>query len=76
MDFRREGTDGHILTLRMLEQKHQEKKLSLVYLDLEMAYDTIKSRTLWQVFEIYGVEGTLIKAMQSAGICKGEGHHK
>ena len=34
-------------------------------MDLENAYDTIDQHGMWQMLRVYGVEGKLLKAVQS-----------
>ena len=35
------------------------------FIDLEKAYDTIDRHGMWQMLRVYGVEGKLLKAVQS-----------
>ena len=35
------------------------------FMDLEKAYDTINRRGMWQMLKGYGVEGKLLKVVQS-----------
>ena len=35
------------------------------FMDLEKAYDTVDRHGVWQMLSVYGVEGKLMKAVQS-----------
>ena len=41
------------------------KKLYVAFMDLEKAYDKVDWRALWEVLQIYGVGGKLLKAVQA-----------
>ena len=41
------------------------KHVFWAFMDLEKAYDTIDRHGMWQILRVYGVEGKLLKAVQS-----------
>ena len=41
------------------------KDVFWAFMDLEKAYDTIYRHGMWQKLRVYGVEGKLLKAVQS-----------
>ena len=42
------------------------KNVFWVFMDLEMAYDTMDWSGVWQMLRVYGVGGKLLKAMQQS----------
>ena len=41
------------------------KNLYVAYMDLEKAYDRIDRDAMWRVLRMYGVNGSLLKGIQS-----------
>ena len=66
--FRRgRGCVDQIFTIRQLSEKVLEKNKQMVIacIDLEKAYDKVSRDRLWQVLESYGIQGGLLRAIQS-----------
>ena len=66
--FRRgRGCGDQIFTIRQLSEKVLEKNKQMVIacIDLEKAYDKVSRDRLWQVLESYGIQGGLLRAIQS-----------
>ena len=62
-----------MFAVRQVCEKHLAnwKDVFWVFIDLEMAYDTIDHRGMWQMLRVYGVGGKLLKAVQSFYIDSG-----
>ena len=56
-----------MFTLRQLGEKviEKNKKMVMVCVDLEKAYDKVNRGLLWQVIDAYGVRGRLARAVKS-----------
>ena len=68
VSFRRgRGCVDQIFTIRQLSEKVLEKNKQMVIacIDLEKAYDKVSRDSLWQVLESYGIQGGLLRAIQS-----------
>jgi len=61
------GCTENVFVIRQLGEKMLErgKKLYAAFLDLEKAYDRVWREGLWRALEQYGVEGRLLRAIQS-----------
>ncbi|TWW64247.1 hypothetical protein D4764_03G0012550 [Takifugu flavidus] len=61
------GTTDHLFTLAGLLEGSWEfaQPVHMCFVDLEKAYDRVPRSTLWGVLREYGVEGPLIRAVQS-----------
>ena len=66
--FRRgRGCVDQVFTLKQLSEKYvgKGKDLYVAYMDLEKAYDRIDRDAMWRVLRMYGVNGSLLKGIQS-----------
>ena len=56
-----------MFTLQQLSKKYvgKGKNLYVAYMDLEKAYDRIDRDAMWRVLRMYGVNGSLLKGIQS-----------
>ena len=56
-----------VLAVRQVYEKYlaNGKDVFWAFMDLEMAYDTIDRHGMWQMLRVYGIEGKLLKAVQS-----------
>ena len=61
------GCVDQVFVMRQLSEKMIDKKKSLyaAYMDLEKAYDRIDRDAMWCVLGMYGVNGQLLRAVQS-----------
>ncbi|TWW66772.1 hypothetical protein D4764_20G0008040 [Takifugu flavidus] len=61
------GTTDHLFTLAGVLEGSWEfaQPVHMCFVDLEKAYDRVPRSTLWGVLREYGVEGPLIRAIQS-----------
>lgn len=70
--FREErGCVNQIFTQRIIAEKYLErgKKLTVVFMDLEDAFERVDKSDLWQMLGICGTGGKLLKAGQK--LCEG-----
>ena len=63
---KRSCTD-QLFTVRMLSEKTiaKNKRMTMVCVDLEKAYDNVNRDLMWNVLEEYGIRGRLAKATRS-----------
>ena len=61
------GCVDQIFAVKQLSEKFvsKSKNLYVAYMDLEKAYDRIDRDAMWSVLRMYGVEGKLLRAIQS-----------
>ena len=61
------GCMDHVFAVRQVSEKYlaNEEDKFRVFMNLEMAYDTIDQLGIWQMQGVYGVIGKLMKAVQS-----------
>ena len=61
------GCVDQIFAVKQLSEKFvsKSKNLYVAYMDLEKAYDRIDRDAMWSVLGMYGVEGKLLRAIQS-----------
>ena len=66
--FRRgRGCVDQVFTVKQLSEKYvgKGKDLFVAYMDLEKAYDRIDRDAMWRVLRMYGINGNLLRAIQS-----------
>ena len=53
--------------MKQMSEKFVDKNKSLhaAYMDLEKAYDRVDRKAMWRVLGMYGINGQLLKAVQS-----------
>ncbi len=56
-----------IFAVKILVKKYLEKdrKLFATFMDLEMAYDRVDRKGLWDTLRVYGVGGQLLEGIRS-----------
>ena len=61
------GCVDQVFVLKQMSEKCVDKNKSLyvAYMDLEKAYDRIDREAMWRVLGMYGINGQLMKAVQS-----------
>ena len=61
------GCIDQVYTLKQLSEKYvgKRKDLYVAYMDLEKAYDRIDREAMWSVLSMYGINGDLLRAIQS-----------
>jgi hypothetical protein len=61
------GTTDQISSVRLLLEKSWEYNLEqhICFIDLEKAFDRIPRKKMWEVLKEYGINGSLLKAIQS-----------
>ena len=61
------GCMDQVFTLRQVCEKYlaNGKDIFWAFMDLEKAYDMIDRHGMWQMLRLYGVDGKLLKALQS-----------
>ena len=68
MGFRkgRGGTDA-IFALRRLSEKvfEHDRELNIVFVDKEKAFDKVNRDKLWQILEMYNVQGQLLDSIRA-----------
>ena len=61
------GCVDQVFVMKQMSEKFVDKGrcLYVAYMDLEKAYDRIDREAMWHVLSIYGINGKLLKAVQS-----------
>jgi len=61
------GCVDQVFSLKQLSEKYvgKGKDLYVAYMDLEKAYDRVDRDAMWRVLGMYGINGDLLKAIQS-----------
>ncbi|MEL7302024.1 MAG: reverse transcriptase family protein, partial [Pseudomonadota bacterium] len=61
------GCVDQVFSLKQLSEKYigKGKDLYVAYMDLEKAYDRIDRDAMWRVLQMYGINGNLLRAIQS-----------
>ncbi|MEL7520935.1 MAG: reverse transcriptase family protein, partial [Cyanobacteria bacterium J06553_1] len=61
------GCVDQVFSLKQLSEKYigKGKDLYVAYMDLEKAYDRIDRDAMWGVLQMYGINGNLLRAIQS-----------
>ena len=77
------GCVDQVFVMKQINEKFVDKNKSLyfAYIDLEKAYDRVDREAMWRVLGMYGINGQLLKAVQSlygkseacVGVCREEG---
>ena len=77
------GCDDRVFVMKQMNEKFVDKNKSLyvTYMDLEKAYDGDDREAMWRVLSMYGINGQLLKAVQSLyekgeaciSVCREEG---
>ena len=77
------GCIDQVYVMKQMSEKFvdKNKELCVAYMDLEKAYDRIDRNAMWRVLGVYGINGKLLRAIQSlyseseacVRICRREG---
>ena len=61
------GCVDQVFVMKQMSEKFVDKNKSLyvAYMDLEKAYDRVDREAMWRVLSMYGINGQLLKAVQS-----------
>ena len=61
------GCVDQVFLMKQMSEKFVDKNKSLyvAYIDLEKAYDRVDREAMWRVLGMYGINGQLLKAVQS-----------
>ena len=56
-----------VFVMKQISEKfvHRNKSLYGAYMDLEKAYDRVNREAMWHIMGMYGINGQLLKAVQS-----------
>ena len=61
------GCVDQVFVMKQMSEKFvvKNKCLYVAYMDLEKAYDRVDRDAMWRVLDMYGINGQLLKAVQS-----------
>ena len=61
------GCVDQVFVMKQMSEKFvdKDKSLYVAYMDLEKVYDRVDREAMWRVLGMYGINGQLLKAVQS-----------
>ena len=61
------GYVDQVFVMKQVSEKfvNENKSLYVAYMDLEKVYDRVDRESMWLVLGVYGINGQLLKAVQS-----------